>query len=116
MARTVGSSDEGLVRIYDVTNGKLESTLNILDDNDGVRTRDAVNGLSYFPNNNEAGGNYDGLLVVAAGSRRFKEVHSDTDDDKDDNYSSVSVGANSRNVATYTPAGCLQLHGMTASN
>ena len=111
----VGSSDEGLVRIYDVTSGKLESTLNILDDN-GVRTRDAVNGLSYFPNNNEAGGNYDGLLVVAVGSRCFEEVHSDTDDDKDDNYSSVSVGANSRNVATYPPAGCLQLHGMTASN
>ena len=80
----VGSSDEGLVRNYDVTSERLEGTLNIFNDN-----------LS---------------------SRRFEEVHSDTDDDYDETYNSFSVGANSRKVATYPSAGCLQLHGMTTSN
>lgn len=113
----VGSSDEGLVRIYDVTSGRLEGTLKIFNDNPSgggicARTKDAVNGLSYFPNNN--GGKHDGLLVVAVGSRRFEEVHSDTDDDNDETYNSFSVGANSLRGERET--GCLQLHGMTKSN
>ena len=72
----VGSSDEGLVRIYDVMSEKLEGTRNIFNDN---LSGGGNCGLSYFPNNNS--GKHDGLLVVAVGSRCFEEVHSDTDDD-----------------------------------
>ena len=115
----VGSNDEGLIRIYDVSSGKLECTLDANAD-DAMRTdagdggggmtgrRDAVNGLSYFPNvygGGGIGGRYGGLLAVAIGSRRFGDVHSDVDDDD-------ICRIDGRRRVEVRPPGRLQLHGM----
>jgi hypothetical protein len=118
----VGSNDEGLVRIYDVSSGKLEGILDVFDNAVGGvggggrggtrKTRDAVNGLSYFRGG--AGGRYDGLLAIAVGSRRFGDLQSDDDDDDDDDDDSGHVGGGRRAVEELPP-GCLQLHGMNIS-
>jgi hypothetical protein len=115
----VGSNDEGLVRIYDVSSGKLEGTLDayaddaiVSDAGDGgggvIGKRDAVNGLSYFPNvygGGETGRACEGLLAVAIGSRRFGDVHSDVDDDD-------ICRIDGRRRVEVRPPGRLQLHGM----
>ena len=116
----VGSNDEGMVRIYDVSSGRLEGALDVFDNAAGGvgggrgggtrKKRDAVNGLSYFRGG--AGGRYDGLLAVAVGSRRFGDLPSDDDDDDDDDNGRVGEG---RRAVEELPPGCLQLHGMNIS-
>ncbi|KAL3802307.1 hypothetical protein ACHAW5_000029 [Stephanodiscus triporus] len=113
----VGSNDEGLVRVYDVSSGRLEGILNVIDDNGatgvGAIKKDAVNGLSYFCNvsGGGAGGKYDGLLAVAVGSRRYDNVQSDDDDyDYDDGRVDRVRRLRER------PPGCLQLHGLNITD
>lgn len=73
----VGSgSSEGVVKIYDVTTGALDDTLDVAQ---GV-CKDAVNGVSYYPHSNGSG-KYNGLLAVAIGSRRYDEPMTDDEDD-----------------------------------
>ena len=74
----VGSGcSEGVVKIYDVTSGALEETLDVAVD--GKKKKDAVNGISYFPS--QAGNSP--LLAVAVGCRQYDDQESDTSDGED---------------------------------
>mmetsp|Transcript_32600 Transcript_32600/g.53182 ORF Transcript_32600/g.53182 Transcript_32600/m.53182 type:complete len:111 (-) Transcript_32600:30-362(-) len=79
----VGSgSSGGVVKVHDASSGMLEDTLDVVRGGD-EQCKDAVNGVSYYhhSNNNGSGaGNYNGLLAVAVGSRRFYEQESDDED------------------------------------
>ena len=117
----VGSNDEGLVRVYDVSSGRLEGILDVIDDNGvagdggGAMKKDAVNGLSYFCNGSGrggggAGGKYGGLLAVAVGSRRYDNLSDD------DNYDYDDGGVDRVRRVRECPPGCLQLHGLNISD
>eukprot|EP00571_Detonula_confervacea_P011556 CAMPEP_0172307408 /NCGR_PEP_ID=MMETSP1058-20130122/8284_1 /TAXON_ID=83371 /ORGANISM="Detonula confervacea, Strain CCMP 353" /LENGTH=606 /DNA_ID=CAMNT_0013019573 /DNA_START=117 /DNA_END=1937 /DNA_ORIENTATION=- len=79
----VGSgSSEGVVKIYDVGSGALESTLDVAQDGgDGLCEKDAVNGVSYF-HHGAGAGKYNGLLAVALGSRKYDEESDDEDESR----------------------------------
>ena len=76
----VGSCD-GVVKIYDITSGVLEDTLNVTsaDDtrNNGVeKCTNAVNGVSYYQSDKGS------LLALAVGSRQYNELDSDEDSEE----------------------------------
>ena len=119
------SDDRLFVRIYDVTSGRLEGSLNVLEDDvlpgdSGSCTwrNDAGIGISFFPTHNGGGGGggggpgikFDGLLAVAVGSRWYKDVQSE-DDDECSNSDCIVVNAGNKRVVECRP-GFLQLHGM----
>jgi len=95
----VGSgSSEGVVKIYDVTSGALEETLDVAVDGK-MKKKDAVNGISYFPS--QAGNSP--LLAVAVGCRQYNDQESDTSD-----------GEDGSGAVRSTP-GLLQLHSLNKS-
>jgi len=77
----VGSGD-GVVKIYDITSGVLEDTLDVTsadDTNDRVeKCTNAVNGVSYYQSDKHNGP----LLALAVGSRQYNELDSDEDDEE----------------------------------
>ena len=82
----VGSGD-GVVKIYDITSGVLDDTLDVTsaDDtrNNGVeKCTNAVNGVSFHHCNTGESGKYNvTLLSLAVGSRQYNELDSDEDNE-----------------------------------
>ena len=72
-----GVGGGGVVKIYDVESGRLTRTLSA-QNNYGH----AVNGVSYFDCSGKGvGDKFTGLLAVAVGSRQFRDVPSDDEDE-----------------------------------
>ena len=81
----VGSCD-GAVKIYDITSGVLEDTLDVTSADDTRNNRvekctNAVNGVSFHHCNTGESGKYNvALLALAVGSRQYNELDSDEDE------------------------------------